>query len=826
MADQLQTLEGKIEPIELEDEMRSSFIDYAMSVIVDRALPDVRDGLKPSQRRILVAMNDLGLAPNKQHRKCAKIAGDTSGNYHPHGEAVIYPTLVRMAQDFNMRYPLVDGQGNFGSVEGDSPAAMRYTEARFSRIATEMLKDLDANTVDWVPNYDETRREPTVLPSRMPNLIVNGSNGIAVGMATNIPPHNLGEAVDAIVHLIDQPQAGADDLMRFIKGPDFPTGGLILGMSGIKEAYRTGRGRIRVRAKAHTEQLKGNRAAIVVTELPYQVNRSSLIEQIVELVKTKKISEISDLRNESDRNGMRLVIELKRECVPKVVLNKLYKHTQMQTTFGVINIALVGGVPRTLDLPEMLRAYIAFQREVVIRRTKFELDKAETRAHILEGLLVALDNLDQVIAIIRKAPDVDTAREALMDTFELTRPQAQAILDLRLHRLTGLERDKVKQEHRELLARIKELRELLGDERAIYEVIKNELLEVKRLYNDDRRTQIVPDEGELDIEDLIADEQMAISITKTGYVKRLPVATYRQQKRGGVGVAGMDLKDEDEVEHLFITSTHHFLLFFTSIGKVYREKVYELPLAGRNARGKHLANLLPLRQDEKVMAVIATRNFDVAEGKYLIFGTRKGIVKKTLFGSYNTPLKADGIIAIDIRDDDELMSVRHTSGDDDIIMISRLGQSIRFHESDVRPTGRNTSGVHGMRLRGDDEVISMDIARDDSDLFLITDNGYGKRTPISEWRVQGRGGQGVIAIKLTDRKGFLVGVRIVRENHEVVLQSRDGVVIRMRADDISRQGRMSTGVRVMNMREGDVVSAVARMVVSESGSTDEEIDAG
>jgi DNA gyrase subunit A len=474
----------------------------------------------------------------------------------------------------------------------------------------------------------------------------------------------------------------------------------------------------------------------------------------------------------------------------------------------------------------MLRAYISFQREVVIRRTKFELDKAETRAHILEGLLVALDNLDRVISIIRKAPDVDTARGALMDTFELTRPQAQAILDLRLHRLTGLERDKVKQEHRELLARIKELRELLGDEHAISEVIKSELLEIKRQYNDDRRTQIVPDEGELDIEDLIADEQMAITITKTGYVKRLPVATYRQQKRGGIGVAGMDLKEEDEVEHLFITSTHHFLLFFTSIGKVYREKVYELPLAGRNARGKHLANLLPLRQDEKVCAVIATRNFDVNEGKYLIFGTRKGVVKKTLFGSYNTPLKADGIIAIDIREGDELMAVRHTSGDDDIIMVSRLGQSIRFHESDVRPMGRNASGVMGMRMRGEDEVISTDIARDDSDLFLITNNGYGKLTPISEWRVQGRGGQGVIAIKLTDRKGYLVGVRVVRENHEIMLQSRDGVVIRTRADGISRQSRIATGVRVMNLREGDVVSAVARMVVSESGATEEEIEAG
>ena len=825
MSDSLQTLEGKIEPIELEDEMRSSFIDYAMSVLTDRALPDVRDGLKPSQRRILVAMNDLGLAPNKQHRKCAKIAGDTSGNYHPHGEAVIYPTLVRMAQDFNMRYTLVDGQGNFGSVEGDSPAAMRYTEARFSKIAVEMLRDIDANTVDWMPNYDETRREPKVLPSRMPNLLVNGAAGIAVGMATNIPPHNLGEVVDAIMHLVDNPEATADDLMQFIQGPDFPTGGVILGTGGFKEAYRTGRGRVRVRAKAHTEQLKGNRSAIVVTELPYQVNRASLIDNIVDLVKTKKITEISDLRNESDRSGMRLVIELKREAIPMVVLNKLYKHTQMQTTFGIINIALVGGVPRTLTLPEMLQAYIAFQKEIVIRRTKFELDKAETRAHILEGLLVALDNLDQIISIIRHAADADTAREALMDTFELTRPQAQAILDLRLQKLTGLERDKVKEEHAGLLARIKELRDLLGDESAVLGVIKSELLEIRRLYNDDRRTEIVPDEGEIDLEDLIAEEQMAITITKTGYVKRLPVATYRQQKRGGIGVAGMDLKEEDEVEHLFITSTHNFLLFFTSVGKVYRLKVHELPLAGRNAKGKHIVNLLPLRQDEKICAVINTRNFDESEGKYLILGTRKGIVKKTLFASYNTKLKADGIIAIKIREDDELLAVRHTSGDDDVMMISRLGQAIRFHESDVRPTGRSASGVHGMRLRKGDEVISMDIARDDSDLFVITENGFGKRTPISEYRITGRGGLGVRTVALTDRKGYLVGVKVVRENHEIMLQSRDGVMIRVRADGISRHGRATQGVRVMNMREGDVVSAIARMVVSESGATDEEIDA-
>jgi DNA gyrase subunit A len=644
-------------------------------------------------------------------------------------------------------------------------------------------------------------------------------------MATNIPPHNLGEVVDAIEHMVDNPEATADDLMQFIKGPDFPTGGVILGTGGFKEAYRTGRGRVRVRAKAHTEQLKGNRSAIVVTELPYQVNRASLIDNIVDLVKTKKITEISDLRNESDRSGMRLVIELKREAIPMVVLNKLYKHPQMQTTFGIINIALVGGVPRTLTLPEMIQAYIAFQKEIVIRRTKFELDKAETRAHILEGLLVALDNLDQIISIIRHAADGESARDALIDTFELTRPQAQAILDLRLQKLTGLERDKVKEEHSGLLARIKELRELLGDENAVLGVIKNELADIRRLYNDDRRTDIVPDEGEIDLEDLIAEEQMAITITKTGYVKRLPVATYRQQKRGGIGVAGMDLKEEDEVEHLFITSTHNFLLFFTSVGKVYRLKVHELPLAGRNAKGKHLLNLLPLQQDERVCAVINTRSFDVSEGKYLVFGTKRGIVKKTLFGSYNTPRKSDGIIAIDIREGDELLAVRHSSGDDDLMMVSRLGQAIRFHESDVRAMGRDASGVRGMKLSKGDEVISMDIARDDSDLFVITENGFGKRTPISEYRITGRGGIGVRTVALTDRKGYLVGVKVVRENHEIMLQSREGVVIRVRADGISRHGRATQGVRVMNLREGDVVSAIARMVVSESGATDEEIDA-
>ena len=749
----------------------------------------MRDGLKPSQRRILVAMNDLGLAPNKQHRKCAKIAGDTSGNYHPHGEAVIYPTLVRMAQDFNMRYTLVDGQGNFGSVEGDSPAAMRYTEARFSQIAVEMLRDIDANTVDWMPNYDETRREPTVLPSRMPNLMVNGASGIAVGMATNIPPHNLGEVVDAIVHLIDNPEADADDLMGFIKGPDFPTGGVILGTGGFKEAYRTGRGRVRVRAKAHTEQLKGNRTAIVVTELPVPGQPR---------------------RAHRQHRRPRQEQEAHRDQRPA---QRVRPHRHAPGHRAQARGHPDGGAQQALQAhadadhlrghqhrPRRRRAAHARPCRRCCRHTSPSRKRSSSGAPSSSSTRPRRGPTSSKAC---SSPSTTSTRSSASSATRPTStrparrswtPSSSRGRRRRPSSTCGSRSSPASSATRSrrstagLLARIKELRELLGDENAIFGVIKNELLEIKRLYNDDRRTEIVPDEGEIDLEDLIAEEQMAITITKTGYVKRLPVATYRQQKRGGIGVAGMELKEEDEVEHLFITSTHNYLLFFTSVGKVYRLKVHELPLAGRNARGKHLVNLLPLRQDEKVRAVINTRNFDVSEGKYLIFGTRKGIVKKTLFGSYNTPLKADGIIAINMRDGDELIAVRHTSGDDDIIMVSRLGQAIRFHENDVRPTGRNTEGVTGMRLRAGDEVIAMDIARDDSDLFVITENGFGKRTLISEYPVQGRGGLGVRTIKLTDRKGYLAGVRVVRDNHEIMLQSRDGVVIRMRADGISATG--------------------------------------
>src|SRR3954453_8776059 len=654
---------GTIEPRLLEEEMRSSYLDYAMSVIVGRALPDVRDGLKPVHRRVLFAMNDAGLQPNRAYAKCARTVGEVMGNFHPHGDQSIYDTLVRLAQDFAMRYPLVDGQGNFGSLDNDPAAAMRYTEARLARLATEMLRDIDADTVDFSPNYDETRFEPSVLPARFPNLLVNGSAGIAVGMATNIPPHNLREAIDAVVAYIDDPQIDTAGLMKHLKGPDFPTGGIIVGRQGIREAYETGRGRVVVRAKAHIEPLRQGKEAIVVTEMPYQVTKgdgrndgSGLIKKIAEVVNDKKIPEISHLRDESDKSGIRLVIELKRDAIPKVVLNKLYKHTSMQTTFGANMVALVDGVPRTLPLTGIIDAYVQHQREVVVRRTKYELRKAEARAHILEGLLIALRDIDAVIDLIRNAPDPERARDGLMSQFELSQEQAQAILDLRLARLTALEAGKIEQEHKELVERIKELRQILGDEERVKAIVKEELLEIREAYGDERRTEITHSEDDVGIEDLIADQQMVIVITKSVYIKSLPLETCRQQKRGGVGVTGMEMKDDDYIEHLFVSSTHDYLLFFTNRGKVYRQKVYDLPEASRTAKGRALVNLLPLREGEFVRAVLATRDF--TEGKYLVFATRKGQVKKTEFLAYNTPIKADGIIAINIRDDDELVAVR------------------------------------------------------------------------------------------------------------------------------------------------------------------------
>ncbi|MGN6429557.1 MAG: DNA gyrase subunit A [Gaiellaceae bacterium] len=818
---------GRIEARELEQEMRSSFLDYAMSVIVARALPDVRDGLKPVHRRVLYAMHEAGLQPNRPRLKCARVVGDVMGAYHPHGDAAIYDTLVRMAQPFSLRYPLVDGQGNFGNIDDDPAAAMRYTECRLSRIATELLRDIDADTVDFEPNYDESRRQPTVLPARFPNLLVNGSAGIAVGMATNIPAHNLGEVIDALVALIDEPAIDVERLTRHIKGPDFPTGGIIVGREGIREAYRSGRGRIVMRGRAHVEELRGGKSAIVVNELPFGVKKggdSGVIVKIADLVNDKVLPEISDVKDLSDKTGMRVEIELKRDAIPQVVLNKLYKHTPLQTTFGYNAVALVDGVPRTLALRDLLGHYLDFQREVVTRRSKFELRRAEARAHVLQGYLTALDNLDAVIALIRAAEDTDAAREGLMREFELSEIQAQAILDLRLRALTALERKRVEDEHADLVERIAELRSILGDESRIDGLIREELLEIKEIYakNDDRRTEIVAAEGELELEDLIAEEDMVIAITRSNYVKRLPVSTYREQRRGGQGVMGMDLKEEDYIEHLFVASTHDYVLFFTNVGKVYRLKVHELPLGSRQSKGRAIQNLLPFRQDEQVRAVIQTRDFE--ESKYLAFATKNGIVKKTELAAYNTPLRADGIIAIKLRDDDELVSVQHSMGDDDILMVSRMGQAIRFAEKEARPMGRDTGGVKGMGLRKGDEVISMDVVGvNEGDLLVVTENGYGKRTKLADYPRKGRGGLGVKTAQLVEGKGRLVGARVVRDGYQVMLISTGGTVIRMPVDDIKRSGRATQGVIVMRFKADDEkVSALAPVVESEeNGAVDE-----
>jgi DNA gyrase subunit A len=815
---------GRIEPRELEQEMRSSYLDYAMSVIVGRALPDVRDGLKPVHRRVLWGMHESGMQPNRPYKKSANVVGYVMGNYHPHGDSAIYDTLVRMAQPFSLRYPLVDGQGNFGSLDDDPPAAMRYTECRLTRLATEMLRDIDMDTVDLGPNYDESRKVPTVLPSRFPNLLVNGSTGIAVGMATNIPPHHLGETIDAVVQLIDKPDSNVEDLMKHVKGPDFPTGAIVVGRSGIRDAYRSGRGRIVMRARAHVEELRGGKSAIVVTELPYGVKKggdSGVIKKIADLVNDKVITEVSDLADHSDKTGMRIQVELKRDAIPQVVLNKLFKHTALQSTFGYNAVALVGGVPRTLSLLELVRHYLDYQREIVTRRSKYELRQAEKRAHILQGYLIALDNLDAVIALIRGSDDTDSARTGLMETFGLSEEQAQAILDLRLARLTGLARKEIEDEYADLQERIAELRAILGDPARIDALIREELLEVKQIYgkNDDRRTEIVAGEDSLELEDMIAEEDMVIAITRSGYIKRLPVTTYREQRRGGIGVMGMEMKDEDYIEHLFVASTHDYILFFTTVGKVYRLKVHELPLGSRQSKGRAIVNLLPLRQDELIRAVIATRDFK--EAKYLVFATKKGIVKKTEFLEYNTPLKADGIIALKMREDDELIGVRLSDGDDDILMVSRMGQAVRFSEKDVRPMGRPASGVAGMKLRADDEVIEVDIASDDADLLVVTENGWGKRTRVSDYPVKGRGTMGVKTAQLVEGKGRLAGARIVRDGYQVMLISDGGTVIRTAVDGIKRSGRATQGVIVMRLREGEQVSSLAPVVGADEDEDDE-----
>ena len=816
---------GNIESRTIEEEMRASYLDYAMSVIVGRALPDVRDGLKPVHRRVLYVMNELGLQPNRRYVKSAQIVGEVMGKYHPHGDSAIYDTLVRLAQDFSMRHPLVDGQGNFGNVDGYSAAAMRYTEARMDRLATELMRDLDSDTVDFTPTYDASRQEPVVLPARFPNLLVNGATGIAVGMATNIPPHNLREVIAATIATIDNPDITVEGLMEHIKGPDFPTYGTILGLTGIREAYETGRGRVRIRARAAFEPIGQGREAIIVTELPYQVRKGGeggLIVKIAELVSDKKIPEISDVRDESDRHGMRLVIELKRNEDPNVVLNKLYKHTSMQTTFGVNMVALVNNVPKVLSLKQVIGHYIDHQREIIVRRTKYELRQKEARTHILEGLLLALDRLDDVIELIRASRDPEIAREGLINEFGLTRIQAQAILDLRLQRLTALESDKIRQEHADLLERIRELREILGDETQVLGLIKTELAEISETYGDDRRTDFQMSEDDGDIESLIRDRQMVVSITNSGYIKTVPLDTYKNQGRGGVGVKGMGTKEGDWIEHLFTCSTHDYLLFFTNRGRVYRKKVYELPEGTRTAKGRALVNLLELQDRETVRSVLSTRDF--SEGKYLVFATKRGMIKKTEFADYNTQLKTKGLIAIKIREDDELVAVRRTSGDDELIMVSRSGQAVRFSEQETRPMGRGTSGVRGMNVdQLGNAVLAMDVADPSKELLIVTENGYGKRTPIDQYRETKRGAMGVKTIKLTDARGGVAGALVVQEHDELVFVSQNGMVQRTGVRGISQQGRATQGVRVMNIKDDDTVAAVALVAETSNGESDDEV---
>jgi DNA gyrase subunit A len=811
----LTLLNGRIEPIEIEEEIQRSYLDYAMSVIVGRALPDVRDGLKPVHRRILWSMLESGLRPDRPHRKAAWAVGEVVKKYHPHGLDAVYEALVRMAQDFSLRYPLVDPHGNFGSVDGDPPAAMRYTEARLAPIALEVLRDIEAETVDFVPNYDGHEQEPTVLPSRFPNLLVNGAGGIAVGMATNIPPHNLGEVIDAVVHYLDHPESKSKDLMKFIKGPDFPTGAAILGKQGITDAYTTGRGSIKVRAATQIEETAQGRQRIVVSELPYQVNKARLAEKIAELVRGGRLKDIADLRDESNRQGMRLVIELKRNANPHIVLNQLFKHTQLQESFGVIMLALVDGVPRVLNLAEMVGYYADHQVDVVTRRTAYELKKAEERDHIVQGLLIALQNLDAVIKVIRGSRDADEARTKLMKQFKLSEIQANHILDMPLRRLTRLAREELEQEHKDLLATIRRLKALLKDPKKIRSLIKEELEAIKKKHADPRRTQLRPDAGELDIEDLIAEEDVVITVTLAGYVKRQPIDAFRRQGRGGRGVRGANLKEEDVVSHVFTTTTHNWLLFFTSKGKVYRVKVHEVPETGRTARGTYAANLpgVSITGEEKVSAVIDLKEYTA--GKYVLFATKKGIVKKTALPEYDSP--RTGLAAINLKPRDELIDVRLTDGKADVILVSRKGQAMRFKESQVRPTGRQTAGVIGMRLTEGDEVISLGVAAEGQELISVTAQGYGKRSPLKDYPPKGRGGKGVIGHSLTKKTGLLAGAFVGSKDQDMFVISSSGIVIRVAAGDIRRVGRASQGVRTMRVEEGAHVVALAPVITQAEG---------
>jgi DNA gyrase subunit A len=801
-------------PVPIEEEMRKSYLDYAMSVIVGRALPDIRDGLKPVHRRVLYTMAGLGLNWNRAYRKSAKVVGEVLGKYHPHGDAPVYEALVRMVQEFSLRYPLVDGQGNFGSIDGDPPAAYRYTEARLAKIAHELLADIDKDTVNFVPNFDESEREPTVLPTRVPNLLVNGSSGIAVGMATNIPPHNLSEIVDALIKVVDNPEVAIDELMEVVPGPDFPTRGYIYGRQGIREAYTTGRGIITLRAKAHVEKLRGGREAIIVTELPYQVNKAALIEKIGELMRDKKIEGISERRDESNREGIRVVLELGRGEIPQIVMNQLYKHTPMQSTFGIIMLALVGRRPQVVTLKQMLQEFVAFRREVVTRRTKYDLARAEEKAHILEGLRKAVDQLDLVIRLIRQAADPEAAKTALMSRLDLTEIQVKHILDMRLQRLTQLERHKIVEEHEQTLALIADLKGILASEQRLMGIIKDELLALKAEFGDERRTEILEETADLTIEDLLADEDMVVTITRSGYIKRTHVEAYRSQKRGGKGVMGMETKEEDIVEDLFVASTHSYLLFFTNKGKVHWLKVHEIPEGGRMAKGKAMVNVLSLGEGEQVATCVPVRDF--AAGGYILFATKKGTVKKTEIEAFSHP-RAGGILAITLDPGDEVIAARRTDGRREVLLSTKEGMIIRFAEDEVRPMGRAAGGVRGIELEGKDQVIAAEVAQEGVTVLTVTERGYGKRTPLDEYRLQGRAGKGIIDIKTEGRNGSVVGMLQVRQGDDILVVTTKGKMIRLHADDITSQGRNTMGVRLIDLEPDDRVGSIARVEAEHNG---------
>ena len=809
----------RILPRPIEDEMKQSFINYSMSVIVSRALPDVRDGLKPVHRRILNAMNELGLVPGRPYKKSATVVGEVLGKYHPHGDSPVYEAMVRMVQDFSLRYPLVDGQGNFGSVDGDPAAAYRYTEARLTRVAVAMLEDIDKNTVDFQPNYDDRLMEPTVLPSKIPNLLVNGSSGIAVGMATNMPPHNLREICKAIELLVDRPDATIQDLTKHVTGPDFPTGGYIYGIQGIKEAYETGRGKVVMRARAQIEEKESSgKSAIVITELPYQVNKATLAKSIADLTMDKKLEGISAVRDESDRDGMRLVVELKRDAIPHVVLNQLYKHTTMQSTFGVINLALVKGQPRVMNLKELLQHFIAHRHEIIIRRSQFDLDQAAAREHILEGLKIAVDNIDEVVEIIRKSKDVDEADARLRKRFKLSEKQSEAILNMRLAKLTGLEIEKLEAELKEVRTIIADLQSILASREKRMRILKDEMEEVTKSFGDDRRTEIIPDQSEFSVEDLIVEEDMVITISHTGYIKRTPVSTYRRQRRGGKGLTGATTKEDDWIEHLFIASTHDYVMFFSNLGQVYWLKVHEVPQGGRATRGKPIVQCIAVRPDEHITALVPVREF--ADNRWLVFVTRNGTVKKSVLSDYGNP-RANGIIAINIEAGDELIDVQLTDGNNDIVLATSGGMSIRFHESDVREMGRATGGVKGIELDSEDRVIGMVVIRRDATLLVVSEKGFGKRSEISEYRVQKRGGKGIITFHNTDKTGHCMALKEVQPQDELMMITRSGVIIRVPVDGIRVIGRNTQGVRVMNLEGADSIVGVARVVKEEEGEVDE-----